>query len=253
MKLSSSGLSSSVTAATRSREGRSPVETSGFGPDLDERDVVVLGLDKHIRALSLAAREIAASRVQQATAQLDEREEQPLSIALEVAGECARPGQGHAPHDASPSGRSASSAIRCASPRDDRVGRFDHHRMLARDKRPKLGVAHRIDSLESLSNPTARINQLQRPLRRFTIHPSKLTQLHSHVWLIQTKRVAVELPQDRPASTDPLLRCDQCGSGSGRSMTFGDVCVLIGNGAATSASVLRSSSLNSTTPKSATN
>jgi len=61
------------------------------------------------------------------------------------------------------------------TPSDDRVGCFDHHRVLASHKRPKFRVGHRIDTLKSLGDTGTRINQLQRPRRRLTAHRVNLT------------------------------------------------------------------------------
>jgi hypothetical protein len=123
-------LLSWTKAAERSRRSHWCTIPTSFGAELDQRDVVVLGLDEHVRTLGLATGELLAGRLQTASAPLDEREELPLSVALKCAGECAGPRRRHVPRDASRAGRSAGGSIGCVPAGDDRLTCFDDHRVL---------------------------------------------------------------------------------------------------------------------------
>jgi hypothetical protein len=109
-------------------------EKPDHGADLDERDVVVLGVGERLGALSLAAGELIAGRVQKASPPLDERDKQSLPVAIERAGECAGPRRGHLRHDVSRGGQSASGSIARPTPRDDRVSCLHDHRVLVSDE-----------------------------------------------------------------------------------------------------------------------
>jgi hypothetical protein len=59
------------------------LQASGFSPGRDDRGVVVLRRRERFPTLDLTAREVIGSCIPEPCSRLDERDEQPLSIAAE--------------------------------------------------------------------------------------------------------------------------------------------------------------------------